>query len=134
MNQSTPDKSDMMLVRCNNERDLLRYNADQLSRELWDHDMPRQYPIYLVFYKGRICGFFLAIEQTVIYPAMHPEVMNPREFLKVVRSLVTEMKRHVGNPLFMLCDKSEAFGEKNLRRIRLKRAPENAFIYDEEAK
>jgi hypothetical protein len=133
MNQSSPDKSDMSLVRCSNEGDLFKFNADGLSRRLWNRDMPRQFPIYLVFHKGRICGFFQALEQTVVYPAMHPEEMSPREFLKVVKSLVTEMKRHVGNPLFMLCEKAEALGEKNLRRIRLKRAPENAYIYDEEA-
>jgi hypothetical protein len=133
MNQPTPDKSGMSLVRCENERDLERYNADRLSRELWDHDMPRRFPIYLVFHHGHIVGFFIALHQTVIYPALHPEQMSPREFIKVVRSLVTEMKRHVGDPVFMLCDKVEGFGPKNLRRVRLKRAPETAHIYDEEA-
>lgn len=133
MNQTDPDKSRMSLLRCENERDLERYNADQLSRDLWNRDMPRRFPIYLVFYDGRIVGFFQAIQQTVVYPALHPDRMSPRVFLKVVKSLVTEMKRHVGDPIFMLCDKAEALGPKNLRRVRLKRAPENAHVYDEEA-
>jgi hypothetical protein len=38
-----------------------------------------------------------------------------------------------GNPLFMLCKKDAAFGDKNMTRIRLKRADENAYVYDENA-
>jgi hypothetical protein len=38
-----------------------------------------------------------------------------------------------GNPIFMLCDFADKLGAKNLRRVRLKRAQETAYIYDEEA-
>jgi hypothetical protein len=131
--EQPPEKTGISLIRCNNEKELRRFNADQLSRELWHNDMPRVYPTYLVFYHGRLCGFFQTVPQMVVYPAMHPEQLSSREFLKVTRSLVTEFKRLMGNPIIMLCDKVIDFGPKNLKRVRLKRAPETAFVYDEEA-
>jgi hypothetical protein len=130
--QDLPDKSEMSLIRINNEREILRFGIDKIAQELWGGPVDRQYPIYLVLHKGHICGFFQAIQQTCIYPALHPEMMSPREFVKVVKSLVTEMKRHTGNPLFLLCHKATEIGPKGMRMVRLKKAPEEAYVYSEE--
>lgn len=123
----------MSLVRINNEKEMLKWNVDALAKDLWGGDCPRQFPVYIVFYEGNAVGYFLTIQQMVVYPALHPERITPREFMKITRSLVTEFKRMTGNPLFMMCKKDQEFGSKNFRRIRLKRAEENAYIYDEEA-
>lgn len=130
--QDLADKSTISLVRINNEKELRRYNLDELSNKLWQRDCPRQFPAYIVFYESKPCGFFLALQQTVIYPAIHPEEMSKRSFVKVVRSLVTEMKRMVGNPLFLLCNKADQFNERQMKLFRLKRAEENAYVYTEE--
>jgi hypothetical protein len=42
------------------------------------------------------------------------------------------MKRHVGDPLFLLCPKAAALGEKHMKLMRLKRAEETAYVYIEE--
>lgn len=128
----TPDKSDISLISIKNEKDIATFGVDALSRQLWDKPVPRQYPIYLVFHHGKPVGFFLASQKTVIYPALHPEFMTTKEFIKINRSLVTEMKRMTGDPIFMLCEKAEKLGNKTLSAIRLKLAPEHAFIYSEE--
>lgn len=129
----SPDKTGISLICINNEKEMRRWNVDELSQQLWGDDCPRQYPVYLVFHNGMPVGYFLAVQQMVVYPALHPERISPREFLKIVRSLVTEFKRMMGNPIYMLCKKDAEFGSKNLRRIRLKKAEENAYIFDEEA-
>ena len=126
------DKSDMSLIPIENERQIAEFGIDRIARELWGGPVSRQFPIYLVLHKGHVCGFFQAIKQTVVYPALHPEMMTPREFVKVVKSLTTEMKRHVGNPLFMLCKKATEIGPKGMRMVRLTKAPEEAYIYTEE--
>ena len=122
----------MSLIRIENERQIHEFGIDRIARELWGGPVSRQYPIYLVVHKGQPCGFFQALQQTVIYPAIHPEMVSPREFVKVVKSLVTEMQRHTGNPLFLLCAKATEIGEKGMRMVRLKKAPEEAYIYCEE--
>ena len=131
--QDSPDRTGISLITINNEREMRRWDVDSLSRELWGDDCPRQFPVYLVFYHGQPVGYFLTIQQLVVYPALHPERISPREFLKITRSLVTELKRMTGNPIFMMCKKDQAFGPKNFRRIRLKKAEETAYIYDSEA-
>jgi hypothetical protein len=132
--QDSPDKTGISIVCCNNEKDLLRYNVDHLGQELTGKLVDRVFPTYLIFYDGKLRGYFQAVQQTVIYPALHPDKISPREFLKISKSLITEVKRMTGNPIFMLCDYAERLGEKNLRRVRLKRAEETAYIYDEEAR
>lgn len=131
--QVNPPKDGISLIRINNEKEMRRWNVDELSHQLWGDDCPRQFPVYLVFYNGTPVGYFLAIQQMVVYPALHPDRISPRAFIKIARSLATEVKRLTGNPLFMLCKKDAEFGPKNLRRIRLKKADENAYIFDEEA-
>jgi hypothetical protein len=132
--QGLVDNSDISLKRLNNEKDLVAWAADDLSKEICGQPVERQFPVYIVFYKGKSVGFFQTIQQMVVYPALHPDRISPRQFLKITRSLVTEFKRMTGNPIFMLCKKDAEFGEKNMKRIRLKRCPENAYMYDEEAK
>jgi hypothetical protein len=127
-----PDKSDMSILKIENERQIAEFGIDQIAHELWGGSVSRQFPIYLVLLRGRAVGFFQAIQQTCVYPGIHPEMMTPREFVKVVKSLVTEMKRHVGNPLFMLCKKATEIGPKGMRMVRLKKAPEEAYVYTEE--
>ena len=133
MKDLPPEKTDISLIRCENEKDLLRWDLDRLARELTGKEVVRMFPVYLIFYRGELRGYFQAIQQLVVYPALHPDKMSPRTFLKLTRSLIAEFKRMSGNPLFLLCDHALKLGEKNMRRIRLKRAPETAFIYDEEA-
>ena len=127
-----PDKSHISLLKIENEREIARFGIDKIARELWGGPVSRQFPIYLVLHHGRPVGFFQAIQQTVVYPAIHPEYMTPREFVKVVKSLVTEMKRHTGNPLFLLCKKATEIGPKGMRMVRLMKAPEEAYIYSGE--
>jgi hypothetical protein len=130
--QDLPDKTKMSLLRIDDERGIARYHVDKLSIDIWGQPVSREFPIYLVFHDGHVCGFFQAIQQVCIYPALHPERMSPREFVKVVKSLTTEMKRHAGNPIFMLCDKATEIGEKGMRMVRLKKAKETAYVYTEE--
>jgi hypothetical protein len=127
------DNSGISLIRIENEKAMRKWKVDSLSRDLWGGECPRQYPVYLVFYQGTAVGYFLSVPQLVVYPALHPDKMSPRQFLHIVRSLVTEFKRMTGEPLFMLCKKDVAFGPKNMRRIRLKKAAETAYVYDDEA-
>lgn len=129
----SPSQTGISLIRINNEREMRKWNVDALSNDLWGNDCPRQYPVYLIFHEGAAVGYFLAVQQLVIYPAFHPDRLSPRIFLKIARSLATELKRMSGNPLFMLCKKDAEFGAKNIKRIRLKRADENAYIFNEEA-
>jgi hypothetical protein len=134
MHVSEPDKSHMSLLRIDNERQIRELGIDQMAKELWGGPVTREFPIYAVFHKQRMVGFFQALQQTCVYPAIHPEMMKPREFVKVVKSLTTEMKRHVGNPLFLLCDKAAQIGEKGMRMVRLKKAKETAYVFCEEDK
>lgn len=120
------------MVRVENEKELRRYNVDAMAQSLFGEPAERYYPIYLVFHHGRLVGYFHAVQQLVVYPALHPELMSPREFIKIVRSLATEFKRMTANPLFMLCGKALELGDKHMLKVRLKRAPETAYIYTEE--
>jgi hypothetical protein len=130
--QDSPDKSDISLVVVHNEKELQRYNVDAIAKDLGG-PLERIYPIYLVFYKGTLRGYFQAVQQTCIYTTLHPELMNVREYLKITRSLITEVKRNCGNPIFMLCDRALNTGARVLKHVRLKRATETAFVYDEKA-
>jgi hypothetical protein len=130
--QDSPDKSHISLIVVNNEKELQRYNVDAIAHSLGG-TLDRMYPIYLVFYKGTLRGYFQAIQQTCIYTTLHPELMNVREYLKITRSLITEIKRAAGNPIFMLCDRALTTGSRVLKHVRLKRATETAFIYDDQA-
>jgi hypothetical protein len=129
-----PDKRGISLVRCETEKDLLQWDVDGLARSMGNKSVERLFPIYLIFLNGRLRGYFHAVQQLVVYPALHPDKMSPREFIKLARSLITEFKRMSGNPIFMCCDYAEKLGERNMHRIRLKKAPETAYIYDEEAR
>lgn len=129
-----PDKTGIALVRCDSEKDLVRWDIDNLARELTGKDLPRLFPIFLILHQGTLRGYFQTVQQLVVYPGLHPDKMTPREFLKLSRSLITEFKRMSGNPIFMLCGQAEQLGAKNMRRIRLKKAKETAYIYDEEAR
>jgi hypothetical protein len=130
--QDYPNKSGISLIVVNNEKELQRYNVDAIAESL-GNNLVRMYPIYLVFYKGSLRGYFHAIQQTCIYTTLHPELMNIREYLKITRSLITEIKRATGNPIFMLCDRALNSGKRVLQHVRLKRAEETAFVYDENA-
>jgi hypothetical protein len=130
--QDYPDKSDISLIVVNNEKELQRYNVDAIAKSLGG-PLLRMYPIYLVFYKGTLRGYFQAVQQTCIYTTLHPELMNVREYLKITRSLITEIKRNCGNPLFMLCDRAQRISRRVFKHVRLKRTQETAFQYDEDA-
>ena len=128
----TPDKSGISVVLCENEKDLRRYSIDTLAFDMVGHEVPRLFPVYLFFYHGELRGWANVRRQLIVYPCIHPDRVHPREFLKIVKSLVTEFKRFAGDPIFMCCDYARKLGPKNMRRIRLKEAPERAYIYTEE--
>lgn len=128
----TPDKREISVVCCENEKDLLRYPVDQLAQDIIGEDVPRTFPVYLFFYHGTLRGWANVRLQHVVYPCIHPDKIPPLEFAKLTRSLVTEFKRHTGDPIFMLCDYARKIGPKHMRRLRLKQADETAYIYTEE--
>jgi hypothetical protein len=132
--QDSPDKTGIALIRCDNEKDLLRWDVDKLARDMLGKDLPRLFPTFLIFYDGVIRGYFQTVQQLVVYPGIHPDKISPRQFLKISRSLITEVKRNFGNPIFMLCPVAERLGAKNMRRVRLKKAEETPYLYDEEAR
>jgi hypothetical protein len=128
----TPDKSGISVICCENEKDLRLYSIDTLALEMLGHEVPRAFPVYLLFYHGELRGWANVRRQLVVYPCIHPDRVHPREFLKMTKSLITEFKRFAGDPVFMLCDYARKLGPKNMRRIRLKPAEETAYIYTEE--
>jgi hypothetical protein len=117
------------LIRVNNEKELRRYNVDEMAHDIHECGAPRRFPLYLVYYRGRIRAYIQMVEQVCVYPAFNPKLMDPRDFLRVVADLVTECKRLYGNPVFMLCDIAQELGEKHMASLRLKKAPETAYIY-----
>jgi hypothetical protein len=122
------------LIRVNNEKELRRYNVDALACTVHGCDAERRFPLFLVYYHGRIRAYIQMIEQVVVYPAFDPKLMEPRDFLQVVADLATECKRNYGNPLFMLCDVAEQLGEKHMASLRLKKADETAYVYQAKGK
>jgi hypothetical protein len=130
--QDSPDKTGISLVTINNEKELRRYNVDAIAEDLGGL-LQRRFPIYLVFYHGTLRGYFQALQQNCVYTTLHPELMNIREYLKITRSLISEIKRATGDPIFMLCDRALNSGARVLKHVRLKRAEETAFIYDDQA-
>lgn len=133
MNQITPDKTDISLVRCENERAIERYNLDRLAHKVIGQPVMRAFPVYVVFYHGRLIGYFHALQKTVIHPAFDLDAVSSGEILKIVKSLVTEMKRHAGDPLFVLCKGVQEFREEKLHLVRLKKSEDSLWLYDEEA-
>jgi hypothetical protein len=129
LDQPDPDIS---LVTIHNERELAKWNVDELAIQLTDKPVPRMFPIYLVFHNGQIKGFFQAVTQTVIYPAIHPEVMGAKEYVKIMRNLISEIKRAFGNPIFMVCARAEKMSAPALKKMRVKKAEENAYVYDDQ--
>jgi hypothetical protein len=125
------ENKDISIVRIENEKEIQRYNLDQLAVEMTGKPTQRLFPIYLVFHHGRCRGYFQAPVQTIIYPTIHPELLHLKEYQELVSSLVTEMKRMTGNPIFLLCDRAEKLGDKLLKTFRLKRTTETAYEYDE---
>jgi hypothetical protein len=126
------DSADISLVRIDNERELVKNGVDELSKEIWGKPAPRRFPIYLVYRERHCVGFFQALQQTCIYPALHPQFMPIREFISMVKSLATETKRMTGDPLFMLCNKAEELGDAKMKLMRLQKAQETAYVYTEE--
>lgn len=120
------------LIRVNNERELLRYNVDELAHNIHACQAPRRFPLFLVYYQGRIRAYFQVAERVVIEPAFHPDLLDPKDFVRIVRDLAIETKRQYGDPLFMLCPLAEKLGEKHMASMRLKKASETAYEYTEE--
>lgn len=129
--EDLPDQ-DISLIEVRNEKDLERYNVDGLATELTGKPVQRIFPIFIVFHRGEVKGYFQAIQQTCIYPAIHPEVMGAKEYIKIMSSLITEIKRAVGNPIFMVCNRADKMSAAALKMMRVKKAEENAYVYSEE--
>jgi hypothetical protein len=117
------------LIRVNNEKELRRYNVDELAKDIHACGAPRMFPLFLVYYRGTIRAYIQLIEQIVVYPAFDPKLMEPRDFMRVVGDLAIECRRLYGNPIFMLCDVAEKLGPEHMASLRLKKAEETAYIY-----
>lgn len=128
----TPDKRQISVICCENERDLRRYPIDSIAQDIIGSDVPRTFPVYLFFYDGVLRGWANVRQQLIVYPCIHPDKIPPREFFKLTRSLVTEFKRYAGDPIFLLCDYARKLGEKHMRQLRLKKMAEEAYQYCEE--
>jgi hypothetical protein len=125
-------ESGISLVQVNNEKEMLQFNVDGLAQQLFKENAQRVFPTFLIFDHGKLCGYFQATQRAVIVPALHPDTLTPHRFVTISRTLVTEVKRLCGNPLFLLCDKAGELGEERLKMIRLKKAKETAYVYSEE--
>jgi hypothetical protein len=123
---------DISLLTISTEKELVKYDLDRLSEELTGKPIQRLFPIYMVFHKGLLRGFFQAPVRTVVYPAIHPDTCGPKEYSKIVKSLAIEIKRATGNPIFMLCTRANELGDDTLYGFGLKRSEEQAFEYCEE--
>ena len=121
--------TEISLLTINTEKELLKWDLDRLAQELTGKPALRLFPIYLVFYKGKLKGYFQAPVQTVVYPAIHPDNFQPQEYRKIVSSLAREIKRTVGNPLFLLCERALHLGDETLLTLGLKRSTNNAYVY-----
>jgi hypothetical protein len=132
--QDLHKKSPISLITVSNEKELARYNIDEIARSLFGHDAFRMFPIYVIFYHGRLRGYLHAVQQTVIYPALHPDMMTTREFIRISRTLAKEIKRMAGNPLFMFCPKGLEIGPRALKAMKVKKSTDTAFTYNEEAR
>jgi hypothetical protein len=119
------------LIRINNEKELRRYNVDTIAQDIHGCGAERRFPLFLVYYRGRIRGFFQVTEQVVIYPAFNPELIEAREFMRIIGDLAIEAKRQWGDPIFMLCSVAEELGPKHMASLRLKKAQETAYVYHE---
>lgn len=130
--QDSAKESGISIVRISSERELVEHKLDEAAQAITGKDAERLFPIYMVFYKEIFRGYFHAIPQTVIYPAIHKEFMKAHEYIHVVKSLTTEMTRMVGNPLFMLCPRAGDLGEETLAKMCLRQTPEIAYMYKPE--
>jgi hypothetical protein len=133
LRKSEPVKEGISIRLVENERQLMALDLDTLAQDLIGQPCDRLFPIYAVYYQGRLRAYFHAIQQLVIYPAFHPDLMTPTELIRISRSLITEVKRMAGNPIFMLCDKAK-FWNRHTKLVRLKKTQEEAYIFDEEAR
>lgn len=130
--QDSAKESGISIVRINSERELIEHKLDEAALEITGETAERLFPIYMVFYHEIFRGYFHAIPQTVIYPAIHKEFMKAHEYIHIVKSLVTEMTRMVGNPLFMLCPRASELGPELLAKMALRQTPEIAHMYKPE--
>jgi hypothetical protein len=127
LEQKTHDQ--MSLIRVNNEKELHRYNVDELAKDIHACGVDRMFPLFLVYYRGQIRGYFQIVEQVVVYPAFSPDLMDARDFVRIVGDLAIQCRRLYGNPIFMLCDIAEQLGPRHMAALRLKKAPETAYTY-----
>lgn len=125
------DKPEIALRLIENEKALQAMNLDEASVAFTKRRVPRMFPIFVVFYKGKFAGYFQVIQQAIIYPEVHPHLLEGlHQYVDLVSALATETQRNCGNPIFMLCDKVNSLGEKVLKSMRLKRSEETAYLYD----
>lgn len=127
------DSPDIALKVIENEKALAELELDAAARAFTGERVPRFYPIFVVFYKGKFAGYFQTRQQIVIYPELHPHMVGGmHNYVDLVSTLATETVRNCGNPIFLLCKKANGFGNALLKRMRLKRADETAYIYAED--
>lgn len=123
--------SGISIITVANEKDIVKYGVDELSMELTGQNIQRVFPIYLVVYEGQIQGCLHAVQQLVIYPAFRTGKMRPAYFIRMVANLIREFKRMAANPIFMACSEIDKMSPRHLELLRLKKAPETAFLYHE---
>jgi hypothetical protein len=120
------------LIRVNNEKELRRYNVDELACSVHGYEAERRFPLFLVYYRGRIRAYFQISERVVISPGFNPDLLDPKDFVRIVRDLAIEAKRQYGDPIFLLCGLAEQLGTEHMKTLRLKKTPEMAYTYTEE--
>ena len=123
---------DISLVTIETEKDIQRYDLDRLAQELTGKPLERFYPIYLVFHHGRLRGFFQSQLRACIYPAIHAELMHAEEYRKIMSSLIREIKRATGNPLFLVCERAEKFSQASLTAFGVRKSSDIAYECCEE--
>jgi hypothetical protein len=89
------------LERLHRPEDAERVGLPALARS-FGHEPPKVYPIDLVRVGGEPKGYFVVQDQVVIYPALHPGLLSPRETLEVFRHASRAYRQRYGDPYLRL--------------------------------
>lgn len=123
-----------------------RYKIEQLRIDSWEevqkwqldryaaefgHKVEPVFPIFLVFVDGTLTMYYYAQPQVCIYPAIHPDLANPRMFYECGKILVAAVKQSFGNPLWLIEAGAPGDEPEMLRKLRLNRTTLRVYETDE---
>lgn len=94
-------RAPVTLERLHRPEDAERVGLAALARS-FGHAPPRVYPIDLVRVGGEPKGYFVVQDQVVIYPALHPGRLSPRETVEVFRHAARAYRQRYGDPYLRL--------------------------------